>query len=151
RTRPGGVKGAGVDPGHRDITISGPGSIFWLRRGTLKAQGTEITLFLKSRFRLDHDTEAFVPGLRYHFDYPLGKRYEPGDGVIDPPFITACHVVWPRHPIDLEIPGGDVVRIDERFHLDKLARIDRVAVVVKAAEWDCPESFVGNPEWGVWD
>ena len=91
RTRPGGAND--TDRARRDITISGPGSLFWLRPGTLEHQGTEITLFLKSRFHLQHDVKAFLPGLREHFGYKEGEKYEPGDGVIDPPFIAAAHVV----------------------------------------------------------
>jgi hypothetical protein len=149
RTRPGGANEADRAP--RDITISGPGSLFWLRRGTLAHQGTEVTLYLKPRFRLQHDPEALEPGLKRYFGYPKGEGYRPDAGVIDPPFIAACHVVWPRHPIDVLVPDGTAVRIDDRFHLDRLARIDRDAVVAKAAEWECPASFIGQPEWGIWE
>lgn len=89
--------------------------------------------------------------MRKHFGYPRGREYKPGDGAIDPLFIAACHVVWPRHPIDVDIPGGQTVRIDDRLHLDRLARIDRDAVVARAVDWDCPASFIGEPEWGVWE
>jgi hypothetical protein len=149
RTCPGGANNADRVP--RDITISGPGSLFWLRLGTLEHQGTEITIFLKSRFHLQHDAKAFLPGLREHFGYPNGRKYEPGDGVIDPPFIAAAHVVWPRYPIEVHDPRGEAIRIDDRFHLDTLAPIDRQAVIAKAAEWDCPRELIGRPEWGVWD
>ena len=149
RTRPGGANG--TNRALRDITISGPDSLFWLRPGTLEHQGTEIKLFLKSRFHLQHDAKAFLPGLRKHFYYPEGKGYEPGEGVIDPPFIAAAHVVWPRYPIDVRVPQGKTIRIDDRFHLDTLAPIDPQAVIAKAAVWNCPKEFIGRPEWGVWD
>ena len=149
RTRPGGAND--TDRAPRNITISGPDSLFWLRPGTLERQGTEITLFLKSRFDLQHDVEAFLPRLRKHFDYWEDEQYEPGDGVIDPPFIAAAHVVWPRYPIDVRVSQGKTIRVDDRFHLDTLAPINRQAVIAKAAEWGCPKNVIGRPEWGVWE
>ncbi len=108
RTRPGGAND--TDRAPRDITISGPGSLFWLRPGTRTRQGTEIKVFLKSRFRLEHDSQSFLPGLRKRFGYPKGEEYKPDDGVIDPPYIAAAHVVWPRYPIEIRFPARESIR-----------------------------------------
>ena len=55
------------DDGERqrfDVTISGPASLFWLKPGTLEHQGTEITLYLKRGFQLQHNAQTLLNRLR---------------------------------------------------------------------------------------
>ena len=72
RTRPG-----GADDGERqpfDVTISGPGSLFWLKPGTLEHQGTEITLFLKRGFQLQHNGQTLFESTEEAFRLPDPNR-----------------------------------------------------------------------------
>ena len=76
RTCPG---GHGPDRPARDITISGPGSLFWLRDGTRTTQGTEVKLWLKQKLKntplkLVHDPDRWLDGLRQHFGYQASRR-----------------------------------------------------------------------------
>ncbi len=167
RTRPG-----EADDGERqpfDVTISGPGSLFWLKPGTLKHQGTEITLFLKRGFQLQHNAQTLLNRLTKHFGYPTqtdedpktpseieeetGSKDQSKTIPIDPAFLAAAHVVWPRYPVIVKTPGErePEIRIDDRFHLDVLLPIDPAKVVAKAKEWDFPESCVGRPCWKYWE
>ena len=160
------------DDGERqpfDVTISGPGSLFWLKPGTLKHQGTEITLYLKRGFQLQHNARTLLNRLREHFGYPTqtdedpktpsemeeetGSKDQSKTIPIDPAFLAAAHVVWPRYPVVVKAPGErkPLIRIDDRFHLDVLLPIDRAKVVAKAKEWDFPESCVGRPRWKYWE
>jgi hypothetical protein len=152
-----------------DVTISGPGSLFWLKPGTLEHQGTEITLYLKRGFQLQHNARTLLNRLRKHFGYPTqtdedpktpseieeetGSKDQSKTIRIDPAFLAAAHVVWPRFPVIVKPPGGKEpeIRIDDQFHLHALVPIDRAKVVAKAKEWDFPESCVGRPCWKYWE
>ena len=149
RTRPGGVND--TDRQAYDITISGPGSLFWLQEGTLDHQGTEVTLFLKPQYHLDHHAEDLLERIRKHFGYEYGSSESQDEHAIDPALIAASHVVWPLYPVMLHPPDGDPLRLDDRFHVDVLAPLDTTQILEKAQEWDCPASFIGDPEWGLWD
>ncbi len=90
RTRPGGWDEKEHSYDHErapfDVTISGPGSLFWLKPGTLEHQGTEITLYLKRGFKLRHDDRTILfERLRQHFGYPRSTEANleklGGDGV----------------------------------------------------------------------
>jgi len=161
-----------ADNGERqpfDVTISGPGSLFWLKPGTLKHQGTEITLFLKRGFQLQHNARTLFNRLKKHFGYPTqtdedpktpseieektGSKDQSKTIPIDAAFLAAAHVVWPRYPVVVTAPGEkeSVIRIDDRFHLDVLLPIDPAKVVAKAKEWNFPESCVGRPCWKYWE
>jgi len=162
------------DDGERqpfDVTISGPGSLFWLKPGTLDHQGTEITLYLKRGFQLQHNAQTLLNRLRKHFGYPTQTDEDPKTSSeieeetgskdqsktiptrIDPAFLAAAHVVWPRYPVVVTAPGENepVIRIDDQFHLNVLAPIDPAKVVAKAKDWDFPESCVGRPCWTWWE
>lgn len=151
RTRPGGAN----DDDRRayDITISGPGSLFWLKKGTLEHQGTEVKVFLKPEYRIEHDHEGLLDRLREHFGYGGSKRREEAEkNAVDPGFMAASQVIWPFYPVEVQTPGGEImVRIDDRFHANVLNPIDEEAVVRKGSEWGCSEDCIGKPEWGVWD
>ena len=167
RTRPGSADDDERQP--FDVTISGPGSLFWLKPGTLEHQGTEITLYLKRGFQLRHNAQTLLNRLRKHFGYPTQTDEDPKTSSeieektgskdqsktipIDPAFLAAAHVVWPRFPVIVEPSRGKEpeIRIDDRFHLDVLAPIDPAKVVAKAKEWDFPESCVGRPCWTYWE
>jgi hypothetical protein len=167
RTRPG-----EADNGERqpfDVTISGPGSLFWLKPGTLDHQGTEITLYLKRGFQFQHNARTLWNRLKKHFGYPTQTDEDPRTSSeieeetgskdqsktipIDPAFLAAAHVVWPRFPVIVKPPGEKepVIRIDDQFHLDALVPIDRAKVVAKAKEWDFPESCVGRLCLKYWE
>ena len=112
------------DDGERqpfDVTISGPGSLFWLKPGTLEHQGTEITLYLKRGFQLQHNAQTLLNRLRKHFGYPTQTDEDPKTSSeieeetgskdqsktipIDPAFLAAAHVVWPRYPGGCQATG----------------------------------------------
>lgn len=111
RTRPG-----GTNSGERaayDVHISGPGSLFWLSPGTLERQGTEITLYLKHPFQLDHDRERAIDWLRAYFGYSgqhneAQKEWEEIEKQkrIDPLWIIGRYVIWPLFPILLNPEGN---------------------------------------------
>ena len=159
RTRPGAADRPGREP--YDVTISGPGSLFWMREGTLDRQGTEITLYLKPDVRLyDDEPDALLERLRVAFKYPhdekaarvAEQRQAEGTGrVVSPAFAVARYVVWPLYPVHLRPPGRDEIVVDGQFHLDKLAPLDVDAVRKKAEEWDVPAEALGKPEWVAWD
>src|SRR5208283_2892072 len=156
-TRPG-----KADNGERqpfDVTISGPGSLFWLKPlkpGRLEHQGTEIALYLKRGFQLQHNARTLLNRLKKHFGYPTQADEEPKTPSeieeeteskdqsktipIDPAFLAAAHVVWPRYPVVIKPPGEKEleIRIDDQFHLDVVLPIDPAKVVAKAKEWDFP-------------
>ena len=104
RTHPGGVN---AERRPYDITISGPGSLFWLQEGTLAHQGTEVKLFLKPQYRLEHDAEGWLDLLRLHFGYREGElvKSQVDKHVIDPVLIAGMHVVWPLYPVMVEPPA----------------------------------------------
>ncbi len=74
RTYPGQAND-GVRPAY-DVRLSGSGSLFWLSPGTLERQGTEITLYLKPPFQLDHDRERAIRWLKAVFGYLNQQDYE---------------------------------------------------------------------------
>ncbi|MEM9997515.1 MAG: hypothetical protein AAF809_07415 [Bacteroidota bacterium] len=162
RTRPG-----GADNGERkpyDVTISGPGSLFWMSEGTLDHQGTEITLYLKDGFTLRHDPDTLVSRLRWAFGYPRSGRpdAEFGPHEIDPAYVIARYVVWPTFPVRLAPLGNESIILGARdatgravadldFHAQVLAPIDVDEVHAKAAEWNVPVERVATPTWRFWD
>ncbi len=145
--------GANGDSGSRmtDVIISGPGSLFWLKRGSREGQGTEIKLLLKPRFSIRHDKDNFEQELRNRFGYDGTLWHEEPSVDIDPPFLAAAFVVWPKYPISVQTGEGKPLRIDELFHADRLVAIQRWDVVNEAAKWGCPNEFIHNPRWGLWD
>ena len=158
RTRPGQVN----DDARAayDVRLSGSGSLFWLSPGTLERQGTEITLYLKQPFQLDHDRERAILWLKRHFKYleqhdETEKEWEAFEQQkrIDPMWITGRYVIWPLFPILLHPADhvGQAVCLDDRFHGDVLAPIAIEAVIKKAAEWDFPASALGQPRWEYLD
>lgn len=158
RTRPGQVN----DDARAayDVRLSGSGSLFWLSPGTLERQGTEITLYLKQPFQLDHDRERAFRWLREHFKYSEqhGESEKEGQALeqqkqLDPLWITGRYVIWPLFPILLHPAdhAGQAVCLDDRFHGDVLAPIAIEAVTKKAAEWDFPVSALGQPRWEYLD
>ena len=143
-----------------DVRLSGSGSLFWLSPGTLERQGTEITLYLKQPFQLDHDHERAIRWLKGHFDYSA-QHGEPEEERqifeqqkrIDPLWIIGRYVIWPLFPIlfHLENHADQSVCLDDRFHGDVLAPIAIEVVTKKAAEWDFPASALGHPRWEYLD
>src|SRR5208337_3572862 len=120
-------------------------------------------------FQLQHNAQTLLNRLRQHFGYPNQTHEDPKTSSeieeeteskdqsktipIDPAFLAAAHVVWPRFPVIVKPPGEKepVIRIDDQFHLDVLTPIDPAKVVAKAKEWDFPESCVGRPYWKYWE
>ncbi|NJM11239.1 MAG: hypothetical protein HC889_04510 [Synechococcaceae cyanobacterium SM1_2_3] len=174
RTRPGQANSG--DRAAYDVHLSGPGNLFWLSPGTLERQGTEITLFLKQPFKLDHDRERAINGLRAYFNDPEQhkkarreecefndseqdeKAREECEALekqkrIDPVWIIARKVIWPLFPILLYPEGhaSPFIRLNDHFHWDDLAPIDVEAVTKKAVEWDFPASALGQPRWEYLD
>ncbi|MEZ5402529.1 MAG: ATP-binding protein [Bryobacteraceae bacterium] len=153
RTHP----GAAADGGPADLEISGPGSLFWTRPGTLDAQGTEITLWLRPKLKghevvFAHDWDTCRHQLLKHFDYwhrhPLGTHAE---GHLDPGLIAARHVVWPRHPVQVVPPGGNPWTIDHRFHLDRLIPIDKSRVGREGNRWGVSADLIRHVRWATFD
>ncbi len=158
RTHPGG-KNAGGRAAY-DVLISGPGSLFWLAPGTLKRQGTEITLYLKHSFQLDFDRERDIRWLKAYFRYSeqrdeAQKKWQALEQQkrIDPFWIIGRYLIWPLFPTLLNPEGiaDPVIRLDDRFHWDVLAPIAIEAVIKKAADWDFPASALGQPRWECLD
>ena len=156
RTRPGRADTKGREA--FDVTVSGPGSLFWLRPGTLESQGTEVTVYLKSRFRLSVAPDKLIKRLKQHFQYEKhdfefmtadqAEAKAPGPTPVDPPLIAAKHVVWPLYPI-LAGPSGSPpeVRIDDTFHFRELNPIAVDRVQSKAGEWYCTPAWLGDLQW----
>src|SRR5205814_4568952 len=124
-----------------DLEISGPGSLFWTRRGTRTRQGTEITLWLRKELhgkpvRLEHNRDRCWERLRIALkvDTKLRKGDGTGDG-LDPGFIAAQHVLWPKYPIRVSPPAAEQWTIDDRFRDDALAPISRDTLTRKGPEW----------------
>jgi len=154
RTRPGGADAHERAP--YDVTISGPGSLFWLREGTRDTQGTEITLYLKAGYRLMHDADTLHDRLRDAFGYSGAFHRAPsestGEGTpVDPAFVVGRYVVWPMYPVRLAPPGVPEVTINDRFHPVVLAPLDVADMSNLAPSWG--ESFerLGEPSWSLWD
>ena len=158
RTCPG---GAAADRPAKDITISGPGSLFWLRAGTRSKQGTEVRLWLKQKLNgqellPQHDSEVLLDRLREYFEYPLQSKLKEDETdsaqvALDPVLEAAKWIVWPRYPLQMAGPGCEPLTLDDRFHVDTLAPIDVGKVQAKAQDWDIPADQFGEPCWGIWD
>lgn len=161
RTRPGGWHEAASHDRCRptDLTISGPGSLFWLRDGTLDHQGTEVRIYLKPEFALCHDPKTMWEELNEGLD-PRHSRENtshrpayPGAGKIDPALVATSHCIWPSYRVRIEPPGGTEIVIDDQLHVHALGSIDNGDVREKVQEWDLPVgSCLGtNVHWAWWD
>lgn len=124
-----------------DFHVSGPGTLFWVNNGTRKLQGTEVRLWLKPAFTVEHDWDECLELLRRFFEYAPRTHQGNDAGRIDPVFAAASSVVWPKYPIVL---GSNRRRLDEHFHPTVLAPIDLGQLRAKAAEWNItlPEESV---------
>ena len=117
-----------------DFHVSGPGTLFWSNEGSRKRQGTEVKLWMRSKFKVRHEWEECLSRLRQKFEYPgapKGELKEPD--FLDPVFAAAQSVLWPRYPIVLDHSEH---RIDADLHPRILGEIDETKVRAKAAEWD---------------
>lgn len=153
RTHPGGVS---ESRRALDLEISGPGSLFWTRPGTREIQGTEITLWLRKELkgkpvRLEHDQRRCFEKLRTFFKYGTNQSGSDADDGLDPGFIAAQHVVWPKYSVQIRPPAGDCWTIDEHFHRDYLAPIDEVAFNQKLQEFDHLPGASSRPSWTLHD
>ena len=120
-----------------DLEISGPGSLFWTRQGTRLRQGTDVTLWLRKSLndnpvKLEHNRQACFDRLRALFEYSYGQGKTSG---LDPGMIAGQHVIWPRYPVRISPPDAEPWIIDDRFHVDLLAPIDRNKIKRKASDW----------------
>lgn len=146
-----------------NITVSGPGSLFWLKPGTLDHQGTEIKLFLKDNYRIQHDNSLFTQKLKnYEYNIKQGtnsifdnfsnnNEHKHVNRILDPALIAAVHVIWPLYPIYMQAPNKERITIDDQYRSDVLFKIKQSELNNKALEWKCPLTILGNPNWGYWD
>ena len=149
-----------------DVSISGPGSLFWLQPGTLNHPGTEILLFLKRRFRLHYEPMRLLDELEKKFPYTLDRRlfgYEieellDDDGVeendvrpIDPVLDAAGNAAWTRYPIVVRSETCPEIRLDEDFQRKRVSTIRSHDVYSKAGEWNCSEEWIDAPTWRHWE
>jgi hypothetical protein len=139
-----------------DVSIMGPGSLFWLKEGTRKNCGTEITLYLNNDIRLHEMKMTEIIGfLQHEFDYQ--RDYHLGKPIltqksINPPLSAARTVVWPKYPIICKKQGTKktFLRIDHDFHFNKLIPLDRKKLIYQLTKWglNAPEL---NPKWVFYD
>lgn len=149
-----------------DVSISGPGSLFWIQPGTLKHQGTEIVIFLKSRFELKYEPKELMGRLKRKFSYSLNRRlfgaeideFSDDDGIdendvrhLDPVLHAAGHAAWALYPIVLTDGIHPEVRLDERFREERVAAIVSEDVKTRAEQWNCPPDYVDSPSWSFWE
>lgn len=161
RTCPGGANWSDLKDPRRatDLTISGPGSLFWTKPGTRKEQGTEIKLILRRTLkgqpvRLCHDEASALKALRRHFNYEGGTpEYPLESGLFDPAYISAQHVVWPKYPVRAATNAIGLRHwlIDDGFHTQMIAPLDLEKLRAKASEWDIPLDQLGEPTWHHFD
>ena len=153
RTRPGGSNDD--DRKAYDITISGPGSLFWLKEGTLDHEGTEVKIFLKKEYKIRHEPEYLIDRLKEHFSYKAvdrDRKDKENKHIVDPALIAGSHVVWSLYSVEVITPSGELIfRIDDSFYPENLTPIDRSKLLKKANEWGCPENYIGDVKWGIWD
>jgi hypothetical protein len=145
-----------------DVCLSGFGNLFWLAPGTLERQGTEITLYLKQPFQLDHDRERAIRWLKAVFGYLRQQDHEEAKNewqerekqkFIDPLWIIGRHIVWPMFPINIG-PASDeslFTSLNNRFHLDILEPIAIGFVEEKAIKCDFEVAALGQPRWEFMD
>lgn len=164
RTNP----GARTDEQARDINISGPGSVFWIQKGTRELQGTEITLYLKSQFSIRCEDaklrECVLHALYEGFAHPDAMNDIPDDDdqeertrrreekrdIIDPALTACVHVIWPKHPVCIVRDGQELVRIDDQTHMKWLLPIDLDSVRKRFHEWG-HDQLSARFEWHFWD
>ncbi|GAB4452172.1 MAG: hypothetical protein OHK0029_02700 [Armatimonadaceae bacterium] len=162
RTRPG--KAVAEERKSYDMTLLGPGSLFWMKQGTLDTQGTEVTLYLKQGYKLSFDKSETLRELRQHFGYEKNKNEEePQAGeapapseepiLVDPALIAGQQVLYPLFPIWMKPENAkeEPLRLDERFHLDILYPLPVDAIKQEAQKWDCPVERLEGIGWRVFD
>ena len=154
RTHPGGTENderRAIDL--RDL--SGPGSLFWTKPGTLTKQGTEVTLWLRHELHgkpldIHHEWETCRSELRRHF--ALGGRREVAKDLgRDPVLAVGLHIVWPRYPIRVRPPDGREWTLDDRFYLEHLMPLNVGVLTSQANAWGIADDFIGEPRWGFFD
>lgn len=159
-----------------DFTISGPGSLFWMRAGTRNKQGTIVTIYLKEKYQLASvEKELRLAHLRRKFGYKLRtgdqkllkdnedllafKKNDPQESssyVVDPAFIAARHIIWPICPVHLRddrVSEGDstLFTIDDHFHWEALNPIDKDALRKATEKWGISTESIGDVRWHCWD
>ncbi len=150
RTCPGGQNDQ--DRAAFDLTVSGPGSLFWLRSGTLLQQGTEVTVFLKKRFRL-HQEADWRRILREHFYRHSGiDEDEVHPELLDPFLAAAIHVIWPTYPILFKAEdSGSVLRLDDELHSKEIFSPEVSKFAAEGANWNCSPERLGDLHWELFD
>lgn len=160
RTCPADASVDNLDPNRRptDLTISGPGSMFWTKRGSRKKQGTDIRLILHRELggkpvSLIHDDEIAIRKLRQAFRYevPDPRRWSDEDvPTFDPACIAAQHVVWPKYAVRAQTSTKGTVMgwtIDDTFHVRILAPLEQSELKTLLNVWGIPKEEIGALEW----
>ncbi len=114
----------------RDITISGPGSLFWIREGTRSEQGTTIKLWLKTsiggeRLVLKHDSATWFDHYHTYFEREDVRERDGVGSSIDPMLVAAKWITWPRYPILVRGDSCTPLVIDDEFYSTQMTSFDK--------------------------
>lgn len=142
----------------RDVSISGPGSLFWLKDGTRKNPGTEIRLFLKSRFNIKIQPKN--SGSSNSAAQSNENSRDPN--IIDPVQLIAKYVSWPPYPVCVMSKNKKLYEVNQNAPADALeAEVEKydsslefsLSVMRRVARqlkmWDIDTNTVCRPSW--WD
>lgn len=134
-----------------NVSISGPGSLFWLTEGTRKEQGTEIIIYLKSEFILIENKKTLIDRLRSKFFSNDGL----GDGNIDKKkidvgFSVCSHILWPTCDILVGVNDG-LFNLNDRFYIDVVNPINIDKLCRVSSNWGCDEHKLGDVFWETFD
>lgn len=142
-----------VSLGHApcDVTISGPGSLFWFKGGTLQQTGSEIKVFLKPRFQIEQKKNRKLRKKAKGKANSKGKNAKTGVTVIDPAEIVLSNVLWPCHPVVIRSGQCQTLRVDEHRPTEELRGLGGHGHADYIfSTWELPKNLVGRPSWGLW-
>ncbi|MBL8233758.1 MAG: ATP-binding protein [Bryobacterales bacterium] len=146
------TKAAGSDPVH--LSVTGPGNLFWTKASARTRQGTAVTLWLKKKIgdqevQLGHDPQDCLSRLREH--YRGGLRPQ-DDKLLDPVYLAARHVVWPRYPVRTNQDGRQAgIRIDADFLFKTVWPLDAERFREEARACGIPAQELDSPRWARWE
>lgn len=149
RTNPGGGMASALD-----LSVSGPGNLFWTRPGTRREQGTEVRLWLQTKFATLLRSSRHISGLGLpggvsdEVQRDLERLATKSTGALDPVRAILRNVVWPLYPIRLNPENKPNLRIDEGLHKMRTeSRVRHSEFLKRLGQWGYDKAGVSSLSW----